>query len=178
MNRIANHWTVAATTLLFLTVGATALAAEGSADEQEQNKKVVMRTVELMNSKAYDQLGEVMAQDYVRHSQATPEAVVENLDGFVAMLQQWDGSFTEIVNEVHQLIAEGDLVAIYGTYSGTHSGQMGPFAATNKRMSSDYAGYHRMENGKIAETWVTWDNMAIFGQLGISPCPREARSDD
>ncbi len=178
MNRIVNSWTVAVAILLLFCVGATALVAEGSADEQEQNKKVVMRTVELMNAKAYDQLGEVMAQDYLRHSQATPEVVVENLDGFVAMLQQWDGSFTEVVNEVHQMIAEDDMVAIYGTYSGIHSGQMGPFAATNKRMSSDYAGYHRMENGKIAETWVTWDNMAIFGQLGISPCPEEAKNDD
>ena len=133
-----------------------------------------MRAVELMNAKEYDQLGEVIVQDYLRHSQATPDAVVKSLDAFVALLRQWDSAFTEVENEVHKLIAEDDLVAIYGTYSGLHTGQMGPFAATGKRMHSDYAGYHRMEDGKIAETWVTWDNTAIFGQLGISPCPAEA----
>lgn len=175
MSHIRTSWIVAVWVTLFLSVGVIALHAGEPADVQERNKAIVLRTVELMNAKNYDQLGQVIAQDYRRHSQATPEAVVESLDGFVAMLQQWDGSFTEVVNEVHELIAEGDLVAIYGTYSGLHSGQMGPFAATGKRMSSDYAGYHRMKGGKIVETWVTWDNLAIFGQLGVSPCPEEAK---
>lgn len=69
------------------------------------------------------------------------------------------------------MIAEGDLVAFYATYTGTQTGQMGPFPPTGKEMSVDCFGYHRIENGKIAETWVTWDNLAGLTQLGLFPPP-------
>lgn len=47
---------------------------------------------------------------------------------------------------------------------------MGPLPPTGKEMTSDYAGIHRIEDGKIAETWVTWDNMASLQRLGhIAP---------
>ena len=173
MSRFENRW--AAVVFAALLLCAAAVAVAGPGDEDARNKEVVLLAVELMNAKNYGQLDRVIAKDYRRHSQATPEANVESLDGFVALLEQWDSAFTDVENEVHELIAENGLVAIYGTYGGTHTGQMGPFAASGKRMSSDYAGYHRMENGKIAETWVTWDNMAIFSQLGISPCPAEVK---
>jgi predicted ester cyclase len=28
-------------------------------------------------------------------------------------------------------------------------------------------GMHRFENGKIAETWTSWDNRAALAQLGL-----------
>ena len=65
------------------------------------------------------------------------------------------------------LVAEGDLVAIWGSYAGTHTGQMGPYAATGKRMVSDMGGVHRFAHGKIVETWVTWDNLSMLDQLGL-----------
>jgi len=67
------------------------------------------------------------------------------------------------------MIAEGDYVAFYGTYSGTQKGPMGPFPASNKKASVDFSGIHRMENGKIAETWITWDNLSFLAQLGHFP---------
>ncbi len=171
-------WAIALCTTVFVVAGAIASYAGELEDLEQENKKAVMQAVELMNTGDYGELGRFIASDYRRHSQATPEAVVNSLDDFIALLQHWDNSFTEVANEVHALIAEGDLVAIYGTYSGVHTGPMGPFAATGKKMSSDYAGYHRMKDGKIVETWVTWDNIAIFGQLGISPCPEETPKGD
>jgi hypothetical protein len=36
-------------------------------------------------------------------------------------------------------------------------------------MEIDFAGVHRIEDGKIAETWVTWDNLVGLTQLGLWP---------
>jgi hypothetical protein len=36
-------------------------------------------------------------------------------------------------------------------------------------MDCKAVGIHRLENGKIVETWVTWDNMAALAQLGHLP---------
>lgn len=48
---------------------------------------------------------------------------------------------------------------------------MGPFPATGNEMEISFAGIHRIEDGKIAETWVTWDNLTALTQLGLWPPP-------
>jgi len=75
------------------------------------------------------------------------------------------------------IVAEGDLVAFYGVYEGTQTGQMGPFPPTGKKMLSEMAGVHRYEDGKIVETWVTWDNLVVLNQLGLFPLPDMEKSE-
>ena len=141
--------------------------------KEQRNKQIVAEAFKVLEEAKYDQLDRYIAQNYVRHCQATPDAVVNSIDDFIALLQVWDKSFTDIENKSDVLIAEGDLVAFYGSFSGTHTGQMGPFPPTGKRMYSEFAGYHRLANNKIVETWVTWDNMIMLQQLGLFPPPEE-----
>jgi len=138
-------------------------------DVTEQNKQVVMNVVEAMNAYRYDDLDQYIAQNYHRHCQATPDVSVETLDEFKALMQGFEGAFGDGRVEIFELIAEGDLVAVIGTYRGTHTGPMGEFPATGRALDSEFAGYHRIEDGKIVETWVTWDNLAMFQQLGLNP---------
>jgi steroid delta-isomerase-like uncharacterized protein len=141
-------------------------------DEQaEKNKAIVMQAFDALNNYEYDKLDQYVAQDYIRHCQATPDIKVESLDDFKALINGWGEAFPDAKMTVDLIAAEGDLVAFYMTYSGTHEGQMGQFPATGKRMDSETAGFHRLENGKIVETWVTWDNLAILNQLGLLPPP-------
>ncbi|MBD3854861.1 MAG: ester cyclase, partial [Acidobacteria bacterium] len=70
---------------------------------------------------------------------------------------------------VTRLIAEDDLVAFWATYSGIQDGPMGPFPATGKPLELDFAGMHRINDGKIVETWVIWDNLTGLMQLGFYP---------
>lgn len=133
---------------------------------EERNKDIVMRAFKALQEGRYDELDQYISADYVRHCQATPEASVESLGDFIGLLEAWETSFSDIENRADRLIAEGDYVAFVGCFSGTQTGAMGPFPATGKRMDSEFAGYHRLADGKIAETWVTWDNLAAFQQLG------------
>ena len=71
------------------------------------------------------------------------------------------------------VVAEGDLVGIWGAYMGTQTGPMGNLPATGKEVNFDFGGVHRMEDGKIAETWVTWDNITFLNQLGFYPPPAD-----
>jgi len=50
---------------------------------------------------------------------------------------------------------------------------MGPFPPSDRQMTLEFAGIHRIENGKLAETWLTWDNMAALSQLGHFPPPEQ-----
>jgi predicted ester cyclase len=64
-------------------------------------------------------------------------------------------------------------VAFYGTYVATQKGQMGPFPPSNKQISLEFAGVHRVENGKLVETWLTWDTMSALAQSGYFPPPEQ-----
>jgi steroid delta-isomerase-like uncharacterized protein len=132
----------------------------------EENKVLVRRFGEAMNTRQFDLLDELVAAGFVRHCQATPEVDVRSLQGFKDFLRQDAAVFPDSVQTLQHIVAEGDLVAIWATYSGTQRGQMGPFPPSGKKMQLDFGAVLRVEDGKIAELWVTWDNMAALAQLG------------
>ena len=153
---------------ILVLCGVSSSVAESS-DELERNKALVLEVTAMLDAGVLDDLDKYFAADYARHCQATPDAVVGSLDDFKAILQGWGETFSDIVTTVDVLVAEGDLVAFYGSYTAIQTGPMGPFPATGKQMESEFAGFHRIVDGKIAETWVTWDNLASLVQLGLFP---------
>lgn len=137
----------------------------------EQNKALVRRFGEAMNARQLDLLDEIVAPDFVRHCQATPGVDVRSLQAFKAFLRDDTATFPDSVQTLRHVVAEGDLVAVWVTYEGTQRGPMGPFPASGKRMRLDFGAFFRVEGGKLAEMWVTWDNMAALAQLGHLPPP-------
>lgn len=135
----------------------------------DDHKALVRRFGEAMNSRQLDTLDEIVAPDFVRHCQATPEVDVRSLQRFKEFLRQDTAVFPDSVQTARHVVAEGDLVAVWATYEGTQKGPMGAFPASGKRMQLDFAAFLRLENGKIAEMWVTWDNVAALAQLGHLP---------
>ncbi len=135
----------------------------------ENNRDVVRRFGEAMNSRQFHLLDEIVAPDFVRHCQATPEVTVRNLEHFKEFLRQDAAVFPDSIQTLKHLVAEGDMVAVWATYEGTQKGQMGPFPASGKRMRIEFGAILRLERCKIAEMWVTWDNMAALRQLGHFP---------
>lgn len=138
-------------------------------DSKTANKELVRTCTKIISEQDYDRLDEFISRDYRRHCQATPDARIESLEDFKALLRGFDKSFSQVEVKLDMVVAEGDLVAFWGTYSGTQTGPMGPFPPTGRRMVSDMGGVHRISEGKIVETWVTWDNLSAFQQLGLSP---------
>jgi steroid delta-isomerase-like uncharacterized protein len=135
----------------------------------EQNKAVVRRFWEAMNSRQLEALDELIAPNVVRHCQATPGVGVRSLDQLKDFLRQDTNVFPDSVQTITHLVAEGDLVAVWSTYEGTQRGPMGPFPPSGVRAQFDFGAVFRMESGKIAEWWVTWDNMTILRALGHLP---------
>ena len=137
--------------------------------EAQKNKEIVEKTFEIVENGDYDGMDKYIAKDYIRHCQATPELVIESLDAFKEFIRNDRKSIPDQKLKMKMFIAEGDLVAFWGTYTGTQTGQMGPFPPTGRSAELDFSGVHRLENGKVVETWVTWDNITILSQLGLFP---------
>lgn len=124
---------------------------------------------EAMNARELDRLDDVIAPNFVRHCQATAQLVVNTRADFVEFLRQDAAMFPDNVQTFKHVVVDGDMAGFWATYEGTQKGQMGPFPPSGKRASFDFAGVARIEDGKFAEWWITWDNMTILGQLGHLP---------
>ena len=142
----------------------------------EKNKEVIRQLVEIVNTRNFDRLDEIVIPDFVRHCQATPDVHIKSRDEMRQFLQQDLLVFPDSQISLQMIIAEGDMVAGYFTFSATQEGAIGPFPATGKKADVNYLSIMRLEGGKIAEMWVEWDNLAILSQLGHYP-PQE-KSDE
>ena len=65
-----------------------------------------------------------------------------------------------------KIVADEDSVWVYGTYSGTQTGDWLGIPATNKEYSIDAVDIFRIEEGKLAEHWDVIDVYTLFKQLG------------
>lgn len=137
----------------------------------EETRKLFQRWEEAMNARRLDDLDDILAPDFLRHCQATPHLDIRSREGFKDFLRMDTAAFPDNVQTFRQLVVEGDRVGFWATYEGTQTGPLGPLPPTGQRTSFDFAGIARMEDGKIAEFWITWDNMTILGQLGHLPAP-------
>lgn len=137
----------------------------------EANKATVRHMLERLNAGDVAGLTAALAPDYVRHCQAMPPELQEIRGRDV--MEQWllsnQATFPDYHEEIEWLVGEGDYVAWRSRGTGTQSGALGPFPATNKRMDVAIIGMHRFEDGLVAETWTSWDNLAALMQLGLLP---------
>jgi predicted ester cyclase len=77
--------------------------------------------------------------------------------------------FANLSITVDQVIAEGDLVAAYVTWSGTHQddNEMYGYSATGKDATWVGSTFFRLECGKIIEVWPVVDSLGRLRDLGV-----------
>jgi steroid delta-isomerase-like uncharacterized protein len=135
----------------------------------EQNKTTIRRFLDAWNNRQPEAFDELIAPDVVRHCQATPAVKISSLDQLKEFLKQDTAIFPDSRQTIVHILAEGDLVGLWATYEGTQRGPMHPLPASGARTQFDFGGVFRMAHGKIAEWWVTWDNVTVLQQLGHMP---------
>jgi predicted ester cyclase len=137
----------------------------------EANKATVTRMLERLSAGDVAGFTDCLVPNYVRHSQAMPPELQE-IRG-KDMMHEWLLSnlvpFPDYHEELVWLVGVGDFVAWSSRGTVTQSGPLGPFPATHKRMDLVIIGMHRFEEGLVAETWTSWDNLAALTQLGHMP---------
>ncbi|MCW8926470.1 MAG: ester cyclase [Xanthomonadales bacterium] len=133
---------------------------------QLENIHLAKAMVEAINARNLAGLDALIAPNVKRHSAATAGVTVSNLDEFKAFLTNDFAAVPNSVMEIEIIFGNDDFVALRAIYSGTQSGQMGPFPPTGKDFTLPFIGILRFENGVISEIWVEWDNVYALTQLG------------
>jgi steroid delta-isomerase-like uncharacterized protein len=135
----------------------------------EQNTTVIRGFFEAWNNRRPEAFDEFVSSDVVRHCQATPAVEVRSLDQLKEFLQQDSAIFPDSRQTIVHMVAEGNLVGVWGTYEGTQRGPIGQLPSSGARTHFNFGAVFRMADGKIAEWWITWDNVTILRQLGHMP---------
>lgn len=159
--------------VLTFAVGVTVSCAPA---DSSANEDIVLRMIEAVNTRDFEALDDVVSPTVRRHSGATPEVQVTSLDDFKAFLHVDLAAVPDAMQEVNLIFSSGDMVAVHEIYRGTQTGQMGPFPPSGRSLELPFIGLLRVEDGKIAEIWVEWDNLNALAQLGHFPPPGDGRT--
>ncbi len=134
----------------------------------EENKELLRRYVQALNERDWRGIRNTLHPDFRRHSHAAGESVVEEGEDLVQILRGQFEAFPDAREEILDMVAEGDRVAVRHRFEGTQSGPLGAFPASHRPLTSEYIAFYRFADHRIAECWAEWDNLSALEQLGHS----------
>jgi len=139
----------------------------------EANKALYRRWFdEVVSDRNLGLADELLAADYVLHFPGLPQPL--DREGHKQLLMMFHAAFPDWRESVEAVIAEGDIVVIRVTGSGTHEQTFQGIAPTHRRVVATGVGIGRIENGRIAESWAEYDALGLMQQLGAIPVPAAA----
>jgi predicted ester cyclase len=121
-----------------------------------ENKALQRRIVdEVINRKNLDLADELFAEDHQLHPETA--GVGRGPEGMKRAFAGLHEEFPDVRVEIESMVAEGDVVAVRLTFSGTH-------APTGERATWPEMVFTRFAEGKAIESWEltdtgrSWDN--------------------
>jgi predicted ester cyclase len=110
----------------------------------------------------------MVTADFVDHG--APPGLPPGPDGYIAVLRL----VTEVLRiryEVHDVVAEGERVAIRATAHGVHATDHLGVPATGKPYAMHTMHLYRAEGDRLAEHWGVRDEHSVLVQVGALPAP-------
>src|SRR5690349_18274546 len=105
----------------------------------DQNKKVIERLFsEGMNGRKFNVVDEVIASSFVNHGMPGSKT---GPSGFRGILQQFLDAFPDMNIKLENIIAEGDMVATRGYWTGTNQGSFMGMPSTGKKVRVEFVDY-------------------------------------
>lgn len=130
----------------------------------EENKAIVRRLGEAINTGDFDALDEVLAPNYVRHD---PTSLLHEADR-----EQYKQTFTALRRAfpdahwtLEEMLADGDRVIGRWTFRGTHEGPFFNLQPTGKEVTYPIIGIYRIADGMIVEDWHIFHALGLWEQL-------------
>jgi len=104
--------------------------------------------------------------DYVRHGHGVPSmgSLAEHVADLTLRLEAFDGARFEI----HQLVADGDTVAVRYTFHGTHTGEFMGIAPTGRVVKRFSAAFFTIADGRVTRGHIFADGAGFLAQLSAA----------
>lgn len=156
----------AAVVLLVLLLATTIPCRAQSTSEMENNKRVT-RTFfeEVLGHGKLENYAESHAVDFVAHGTERDYTLADD----IAAARDERAALPDMQVAVNRMVAEGDMVAVHWTASGTNTQPGMGLPATGKKIRVSGMTIFRFKAGKISEEWSAWDMLSVLKQAGLFP---------
>jgi predicted ester cyclase len=136
--------------------------------EVERNKAAARRAwEEIFPALDVEALAEITDPDVVSRGRRPDEPA--GLEGVKQTMFWLSTVFSDQRWEIHDVIGEGDLVAVRLTHYGRHTGDLMGIPPTGREVAYQYVQFLRFRDGKVIEQWSVRDDMTLMRQLGVIP---------
>jgi steroid delta-isomerase-like uncharacterized protein len=130
----------------------------------EEQKKVVGRFYrEAIDQGHFDLIDTLFAPDYSFSPSGSSERF--NRDQLKQFLQTFRDAL-QFHHTLHNIVAEGDEVALRWTVHGTHQAKFFGRPPSSKPVTYQGMSIYRFADGKIVESWSNFDELGMLRQLG------------
>jgi predicted ester cyclase len=131
-------------------------------------EKLAREVLEAFAADDFEQVGSLVTEDFVDHG--APPWAPQGREAYVRIIR-WLKNTLRISYEIHEVVSDGDLVAIRATAHGVHTvGHLG-FPATGKPYAMSTMHMYRAEGGLLVEHWGVRDELSVLWQVGALPTP-------
>jgi predicted ester cyclase len=137
---------------------------------QENSPMVIseyeQKWVDGLNSGNVSVADEVFQPDCVIHINGNPQRDL-SLENFKQMVAGLLIAFPNLHFTINDQFTSGEKVSTRWTAKGTNTGPFGEMQATGKEVEIEGLIIDHLVNGKVANRWEIWDQMAMMQQLGV-----------
>ncbi|HVC32937.1 MAG TPA: ester cyclase [Chloroflexota bacterium] len=146
----------------------------GGAALSEHNAAIVQRVVEeIWNGGELGLADDLVASDYVNHYGLISD-LVRGPEAIKVSVALYRAAFPDFQITAHHLIAQGETVALCWTAWNPRSDGRAAIASRTTRGDLTGMTFCRLVEGKIAESWTSWDTAGVLRQIGVLPPERVA----
>lgn len=130
-------------------------------------KSLNHRWIEAFNARDWKLETALRTPDFRAVMSGTPAPL--DAAAWAGFMSTFTTAFPDSHISINSCITEGDLVATRWTLTGTHQGEFQGVPPTGRAVKFTGIEYNRVVDGRIAEHWSMFDNLALLQQLGVLP---------
>ncbi|MBO9703146.1 MAG: ester cyclase [Sporocytophaga sp.] len=128
------------------------------------NKATVLKfNKEFLEKGNTEVLKEIVADNFINHSAAG--TVPNTIEGMIQLVSMLHKGFSDFKIDIHEQVAENDIVATRKTIYATHTGEIMGHKATGKQVAFSVMDFVRLCDGKYIEHWGQNNMMQVIQQL-------------
>lgn len=146
------------------------VGCEKQSDAEERNKAIVEQYLqELVNQGDFSNVEEIISPDFTAYVNGE-EVPVKGVDMIVSMFEEWNAAISNGILIEEEVIAEGNVVAVRWSETGTHD-KADYMGVPPQNRAYKYYGmsFYRIEDGKVVETHIVADFLKLLTDLGGLP---------
>ena len=135
---------------------------------------------DIWNRKNLNAVDELMSADYLHHDASSP-AVPRGMDGYKQFVNYYMSAFPDAKFTIDDAFTTGHGTDVQNevtrwTVTATHEGELAGIPRTGRRFSVTGISIARISNGKITESWNSWDALGMMQQLGVVSTETKGRA--